>query len=353
MGAAAAIVAGLTLPPLLSVPGLGKLTYNTYTVIKVEGTASLKYQTNYSADEKENKTPPYELDMGWTLLSKGTVIRAGSGVIIQTGPWSVVDLLLDDGMVVRITEKTTMRFDEDPKRESPIQVFLTRGRALFYVVFSKLNKFRSGSPFKLEAETPTAVCGVRGTFFSVVYEPTTTEISLLEGVLGVADRQKAIQGYASGTWYELKEGQAIQLPQDGSAQQRDLSSEEKKILMEQKADMDEGQLTVGVIERVKQMWAWGLSFDVFNKIRIKRTNYEIRAIISEIYTRALFSGACPDTLSDKSLPHGGIEDSWGNPYLYIRCQKNRAVVVSAGPDGTYGTADDLYRFFELDRAKSP
>ena len=44
---------------------------------------------------------------------------------------------------------------------------------------------------------------------------------------------------------------------------------------------------------------------------------------------------------EDALLQGGIEDPWGNELKYEKRGKKRPLITSAGPDGDFGTEDDI------------
>ncbi len=329
------------------IPGLGIINDNEYIVTKVEGRANMKYQADYSKGNVIDNAPSFQIDGEWIPLSEGTVIAAGSRVIIETGAESTVDILMDDGMIVRVAKNSTVRLEEKQKTTSRIQVFVTKGRMFCNIVAANLNRFKSGSTFKMEVSTPNATCGVRGTIFSVDYQPEIgiTNAAVLVGALNVTDPETAIRSTFS-SWNDLRNGQMIQLSRDGRVMdKRNLSPEEMNILKEGAPVLVTAHT---VFENIERSWrrTWWLT--LYDFARKQRAENEMSAIITSVYQRGIIAkGTLPDTLSDKSIPGGDVKDPWGNSYLYMRAEQNYGLVISAGPDGKYNTPDDLYRFFSL------
>ncbi len=330
------------------IPGLRIINDNEYIVTKVDGRAYMKYQSNYSSGQAVGKGLSYQIDGEWTLLTEGTVIAVGSRVIIETGSESTVDIMMDDGMIVRIAKGSTVRLEEKQEKTSRAQAFVTKGKVLINIVSANLKRFKDGPTCKLDVSTPTATCGVRGTIFSVEYQPDLgfTNVSVLEGALNVTDPETAQTSNVT-KWFEVRKGQAIQLSNDVNVVTRmDLSNEEMKILLRSAPVLESAHTVFKSIKRAwRSPWWWST---IYAYAREKRTENEIGAIITSMSQKGIMSkGTLPDTLSDKSIPGGDEKDPWGNSYLYVRYETNSALVVSAGPDGKYGTPDDLYRFFSI------
>ena len=78
--------------------------------------------------------------------------------------------------------------------------------------------------------------------------------------------------------------------------------------------------------------------DAIAKTLDVRAKMEIRQLGTEVEQYHVLRGAWPEAWSD--LRRSGL-DPWGKPYG-IEIDGSRAFVFSAGPDGEFGTADDLH-----------
>ncbi|NPU85281.1 MAG: hypothetical protein HPY65_12445 [Syntrophaceae bacterium] len=330
------------------IPGLGIINDNEYVVTKVEGRAYMKYQTEYTGDQAKGKGLTFQVDGEWTPLKEGTVIAAGSRIIIETGSDSTVDLLTDEGMIVRIAKNSTVRLEEKPKKTSRIQGFVAKGKIFVNIVSAKLKRFKDKTIFKIEVSTPNATCGVRGTIFSVDHQPDAviTDVSVLTGVLNVTDPETA-QAQTSAEWHEVKQGQAIQLLRNEKAVEiRELSAAEMKMLSESAPSLDANHTLFERFERTWRELRWWLSLVEYSQKT--RAENEMGSIIMSLYQKGIVASATfPDPLPDKKIPGGDVKDPWGHSYLYIRYRPDVALVISAGPDGIYNTPDDLYRFLSI------
>ena len=84
--------------------------------------------------------------------------------------------------------------------------------------------------------------------------------------------------------------------------------------------------------------------------RRQATRTSIGAIEQSVQVFAMrHNGKLPDSLEELTqgtddapglLKEGALNDSWGVPFQYTR-QGKKFKIVSAGPDGEYGTDDDL------------
>jgi hypothetical protein len=117
----------------------------------------------------------------WTAAALGTAIRLGDQV--RTGNPGRVSIVFQDDSVLTVADDSQLVIDE--------QVFNPSGgmvRSLIGLLRGKLNAVvgeyyhQAGSAY--EIKTVTAVAGVRGTEFSVSYDPTT-ELTKVVGVSGL------------------------------------------------------------------------------------------------------------------------------------------------------------------------
>lgn len=339
-----AIVSFFTIP----IPGLSIINDNEYVVTRVEGRAHMKYQAEYSGDREKSKDLTIQVEGEWKPLTEGTVIAAGSRVIIETGSNSTVDLLTDEGMIVRIAKDSTVRLEEKRGKEGRLQGFVSKGKFYVNIVSANLKRFKSAATLKMEVSTPNATCGVRGTIFSVDFLPDSylTNISVLTGALSVADPGTAASSDPQ-KWNDLRQGQTIRLSNpEGAITRRDLDASEIKMFSEAAPTLDTAHTFFESMRRAwRGLWWW---LSLADAARQTRTENEMGAIMTTLHQKGMISsGALPAALSDKSIPTGDMKDPWGNSYIYIRYRPDLAVVISAGPDGIYNTPDDLYRFLSI------
>ena len=84
--------------------------------------------------------------------------------------------------------------------------------------------------------------------------------------------------------------------------------------------------------------------------RIATTRALIKSVDDALVTyNSKHGGKYPDTLDvltqetedADAILQGGIEDPWGNELKYEKRGKKRPLLTSAGPDGEFGTDDDI------------
>ena len=87
-----------------------------------------------------------------------------------------------------------------------------------------------------------------------------------------------------------------------------------------------------------------------NDARIASARVQIKNVEEALTAYSLkHGGKYPDSLEpltqetddEDALLQGGIEDPWGTPIQFEKRGKKRPLITSAGPDGEFGTEDDL------------
>lgn len=315
-----------------------------YTVTNLTGKAFSKYQ-----DQLSNKTgsDAGEIYKIWMPLNKG--MRLVPGVTVKTETDSSLDLRLDDGMAFRIKEATIIKISEDPNGRSPVQAMLSKGKILANLVASKLTRISGGGTYKLRVDTNNAVCGIRGTVFSVAYQPTaiTTTVAVLEGVADVfksGELNENADGPGSGT--KVTDLKKVIIPKQTDGLQ-DLSPEERQELRE----VRELKIETSILERLPQIKEF-IDDYIFNSVVGKEyvsiARYEMSGIANGAIAKAIKDGKLMNSLQDMELDKGTYNDPWGTIYLYLKIDATKAILISAGPDRIFHTPDDIYRGFVYD-----
>lgn len=132
----------------------------------------------------------------WNQVSKGYALRPGDAV--KTRRRSETTLGFDDGSKVEVGAKSFFVLQSAEKKSKSIT--FTFGRMKAWVNKAMAQRFT--------VRTPTAVCSVRGTLFSLdVAQSGKTSVSLFNGLVGVADNK--------GNEVLLKPGQSVDVDTQG------------------------------------------------------------------------------------------------------------------------------------------
>ncbi|MCX5786384.1 MAG: FecR family protein [Elusimicrobia bacterium] len=128
----------------------------------------------------------------WQPVKKAMPIAEGDR--IKTGPRGNCEILIKDGTFIKVDERSELTASElklDAAGRKYSFAFLA-GKAMWLAA-----KFKSDLASKIEVRTPSAVCAVRGTAFSVALSSQNTSVGLFEGVLAVtagAENKEIAQG---------------------------------------------------------------------------------------------------------------------------------------------------------------
>jgi hypothetical protein len=91
-----------------------------------------------------------------------------------------------------------------------------------------------------------------------------------------------------------------------------------------------------------------IEVDKYLQSKINLTKVNLEAISREVLTFAADGGGLPETLDAllRFRPAGGaLSDAWGRRIRYERLSDSSFRLRSAGPDGTFGTEDDIFKDF--------
>lgn len=87
-----------------------------------------------------------------------------------------------------------------------------------------------------------------------------------------------------------------------------------------------------------------------NEARIASARVQIKNVEEALVAYSMkHGGKYPDSLEpltqetedEDALLQGGTEDPWGTPIQFEKRGKKRPLITSAGPDGEFGTEDDI------------
>jgi len=120
---------------------------------------------------------------GWTPARKGLPVAEGDRV--RTGPQAWCEILFKDGSFIKM-EADSETAAEELKVTAEERVFsfsFLKGKALWMAA-----KLKKKATSKFSVRTPSAVCAVRGTDFSMIVSTAgETTVGLFEGKVAVSD----------------------------------------------------------------------------------------------------------------------------------------------------------------------
>ncbi len=88
--------------------------------------------------------------------------------------------------------------------------------------------------------------------------------------------------------------------------------------------------------------------DKYAESKVKLTGTNLEALSREVLTFASEGEGLPDSLQALRRFHptaGSLPDAWGRAIRYERLSDDSFRLTSAGPDGAFGTADDISKDF--------
>lgn len=131
----------------------------------------------------DNKKTPVQIERYGKTASIGlkTVpLYLGDKVILKKGQESQIKL--NNGDLIRLSNKSSFRIEKYPQAKS-------KGKSYFFSFFGKMRALiqKKDKNTSMKFKAPTAVIGIKGTDFEAVGSDTASEVSTLEGVVGLSD----------------------------------------------------------------------------------------------------------------------------------------------------------------------
>lgn len=334
---------------------------NDYHVTAMQGTAEVQYYVRHALDGDGNGAPapngPANAPAGnghqplgqslvkssaWQPLHLGDII--GPGDVVRTEANSTVDLMPTEGMGVRVEPKSLVRIDRKKEPQPYMEVALNTGKVLLKVLSSQLQGIKQGNNEVVKVKTPVATAGIRGTTFSVDYEPNTkfSTVAVADGTVNVrsVENPDAAVNVNADQKAKLARFTRFATPQPLDQLDREALAAAEKLKLEFSA-MENLLNAVNLKKAV---------FDpVFNRIVGMIAEYEMhvfaKAAISLSPLR--WDGKAPPSLHAIPIQEGDYLDPWGVEYYYEAVGPKLAVMMSAGPDRILHTKDDIFLKIQL------
>ncbi len=321
-----------------------------YLVTAIEGTAQVQSRVTHDLGQipslslgNEEAANLRELAKisGWYPLSPEMRIHPGDTV--RTDPASWVDLMPTNGIGLRVTAESVLQLEKLTENEHAVmEVKLESGKSLLKVLAKKLHGkggYRPNTEM-LRVKTPVATAGIRGTSFSVAFDPAAglATVAVAEGAVNVRSLMapEAAVIVTPGRKAKLTEDSRFPplLPLDREDQEELAMIEQIKLEFSLRDKMGRAvNLQQQAIE------------PTFNRIVAMITGYEMHIFQRAIVTQAplLWNGSMPASLHNVPLQEGGdYLDPWGTEYYYEVLGPKTAVIISAGPDKRLHSRDDIF-----------
>ena len=119
-----------------------------------------------------------------------------------------------------------------------------------------------------------------------------------------------------------------------------LSPSEQEDILEKKKEL---RIETPTSDRILKAMDLNLFSPILNKIMSRITESEMRTFAKEIklQSRLRRGGKVPESLQFIELEEGDYQDPWKTDYYYEKIGPIRAIIISAGPDKTLHTRDDI------------
>lgn len=134
----------------------------------------------------------------WKRIEGYDKLKLGGGDEVRTRSASTVEILMETGSRVRLAPDSSFKLSDENGEKTSMRL-----------LFGKLRAWVKKYTNKFEVRTPTAVCAVRGTEFSLEVDPHTsgTQVDLFRGTLAVQDNL--------GNELLLQEGRRLSVTAEG------------------------------------------------------------------------------------------------------------------------------------------
>lgn len=144
----------------------------------------------------------------WKRVAGTAATQLAGGDEVRTKRAATAEIMLESGSLIRLAPSSSFKLSAEETGGVSLHLFVGKLRAWVKKVKSTF-----------EIRTPTAVCAVRGTEFSLDVDPrnSNTQVDLFRGTLDIRDNL--------GNELLLQEGRRLSITQDGMGAQQQLSQE--------------------------------------------------------------------------------------------------------------------------------
>ena len=160
-------------------------------------------------------------------------------------------------------------------------------------------------------------------------------MEVLEGVVDVKTTDEKTTGI------NVTEGKKIRVgPVIRHQIVENLSPSEQADILEKKQEL---RIETPNFDRILKAMDLNLFSPILNNIMSRIAENEMRTFVKEIklQSRLRRSGKVPDSLRFIELEEGDYQDPWKTDYHYEKIGPTKAILISAGPDKTLYTRDDI------------
>ena len=306
---------------------------NDFIVADATGSVSVRYQIEHSLKAGPGENIRYMKNSNWLPLRPG--MHIGSGALIKVGKNSSADILRNDQMALRIMENSQVRLRYHKTGGQFTDAGLESGKVLCRVEKKKKSS-SDGEIESLKVVTPQAAVFVRGTTFSVDFHPDKhrTQVEVLEGVVGVKSQK------FRNREFKIPDGKSFQLFPHLQLPIIDMLN---AAAIEELSQAQGLKIAPKITDRWDDALLYVSGLPLYRKALTEITRYEMKVFIRAIkfFSPLRWNNAVPASIREVELEDGDYQDPWDTDYLYEKLSVKKAVLLSAGPDRVYHTADDI------------
>lgn len=306
---------------------------NDYIVAGVSGTAAVQYQIDHSLKAGPGEDIRYQKKSNWIPLWPG--MNIGSGALIKVEKNSFADIIRNKHMALRIKENSRVRLQYHKLAGHFTDAGLESGEILCRV--EKKQKARPDNENEsLKVVTPQATALVRGTTFSVDYHPDkhTIQVKVLNGLVGIKSQK------FRNMEFKIPEGKSFQLLPH---QQLPIIDILNSAAIKELSEAQSLKIAPTITDRWDDVLLYVSGLPLYRKALTEITRYEMKVFIRAIkfFSPLRWDHAVPNSIREVELEKGDYQDPWDTDYLYEKLSAKKAILLSAGPDKIYHTADDI------------
>jgi hypothetical protein len=306
---------------------------NDFVVKHVSGNATVQYQVNHRVDPASDRDVRYQKKSRWIPLIKA--MNVGSGALIKIDKNSSIDIIRNNKIALRVKEDSIFQLKHIKGAGDHAEATLRSGKIICRVK-SDTGKKRNNGTEPLKVITPQATALVRGTTFSVAYQPdkNTSQVEVLKGLVAVKSEKFA------NMEFKVPDGKMLTF----RSQQAPVFEMLNPAVLKELRDTQDLKLTPTIYDRWDETLRYVSGLPLYKKALIEITKYELKVFIRSIkYLSPLrWNHRVPDSIRAVELEEGDYKDPWDTDYLYEKLGAQKAALISAGPDKTYHTNDDIF-----------
>ena len=312
---------------------------NDFVVNYVSGNATVQYQVNHRLGPASGEDVRYQKKSQWFPLKKG--MNIGSGALMKIEKNSSIDIMRNNELAIRVKEDSVIQLKHNKAAGDGTEAILKSGKIICRVK-SDTDKKRKNGKDSFRVITPQTTVFVRGTTFSVDYRPDkkTSQVAVLKGLVTVKSEKFA------NMEFKVPDGKMFKL----TSQQSPVFEMLNPAVLKELTDTQHLKMTPTIYDRWDETLRYVSGLLLYKKALIEITKYELKVFIRSIkyFSLLRWDHKVPDSIRAVQLEEGDYKDPWDTDYLYEKLGAQKAILISAGPDKTYHTSDDIFMWITIE-----